>query len=419
MFSYFANPALRRMLIPLLMTEFLWGFGSFFVLSTTTLPAYLQSLGAGPVIIGVLATGMGALMVAAQVFGRAIIDRFRRRKRGVILLHVSVIAAYLLIPVLDVLLRDRHRDALIVGILVLLALSQLIIGPVIPVWVDMVGRIVPGEVLGRYFGLASGTFALGGILGGTILTLLTDWLGPNVFRGAFLTAGLCFACSMTAFACTPVPESAFEHPPMPSVWAQVRQAMRACAPGTDLGRLLVSNALLMLALGITTFIVVYAGDPRGLGWSETIFSRMTLWEAFGGAGAALLLGWLVDRTGPRAPWIGFVLVLPAILLLLPFGRSLPVFVVSSLLLGSFIASWGIVGPAILALSPPGDKSGYVALVNLGGLPSTLIGPPLLGWLIGTRGYPTAFVLAGVLALAALIPALLIRPRAPEIAHPPA
>lgn len=411
MFRFLAQPQLRRLCIPLLLTELLWGVGTFFTLPATTVPAYLEALGASRVLIGLVAAAIGSLVVLPQIFGRSVVERFRHRKRGVILLHVGVLSVYLVIPLLDVLLRPAHPALLVWLIIGLLGLSQVVIGFVIPVWLDMMARIIPFEVRGTYFGVASGAFSLGGILGGVALTAMAHWLGANVFRGAFAASGVCFILSMTAFACAPVPESALDHPPEPSIASRLRKSLAACHPRTGLGRFLISFVLFSLALGVLSFVVVYAGAPDGLALPKTVFSALTLIEAIGGAIGAVILGVLVDRHGPRWPWVAMVLLLPAALLLLPFGHALPALAGVGLLLGTLYVIWVVSGPAMLELSPEGDKSGYIALINLATLPAAVIGPLLMGGIIKAFGFHPAFLLAIAISGLALIPALLIRSRA--------
>ncbi|OPZ84800.1 MAG: Major Facilitator Superfamily protein [bacterium ADurb.Bin429] len=410
MIALFANRQLRRMIIPLLLTELLWGMGTFFTLPATTMAAYLQALQASPVIIGLIVTVMGSLVVLPQFFSRSVVERFRHRKRGIILLHICVLTPYFLIPLCDRLLRESSPGLLIGLILLLLGISQVLIGFIVPAWLDMVGRLIPMSVRGSYFGIASSAFSLGGILAGQALIWMARGLGEKVFPVAFLASGVCFVCSMVAFACAPVPESAFQHAPEPSMLTRLRTALAACHPRGDLGRFLLSNVLFTLALGITAFVTVFAGDPNGLGMPPTVFSYLTQMQAVGGAAAALILGWAVDRHSPRRPWAVVILLLPAALLLLPHGASLPMLTVCALLLGTFITLWAITGPAVLELSPDGDKSGFVAIVNVAAFPANAFGPLLMGAVINLAGYRPAFLLAIGIAAFALIPALLLRRR---------
>lgn len=407
--ALFAERSLRRTVLLLLVTEFLWGVGVYVVLPTTTVPAYLRTLGASPLIIGVTATAITALPMLLQIFGRAAIDRFPHRKRGLILLHLVMIAAYPLIAVLDVVLAG-NRPLVMTLAVALLALSQLLIGLVIPVWLDMLATVIPLPLRGRYFGLSSAFVSLGGILGGGVLIGLQWWLGVRVFQGAFVTGGLCMALSMAAFSLTPIGEETFEHPAGPSTLSRVRHALPSVHPRTNFGRFVTSLVILTLAGAVVPFLVGYASDPQGLRLPASIFSRITLWQACGGALGSLVFGWLVDHFGPRVPWAVMTLAVPVIVLLYPHGMLLPVLVLCSVLVGVVGANWAVSGPALLELSPAGDKSAYVALANLVALLPATVGPLLIGGVIAAAGYPSAFLLAGLAGLLAFCAALSIRGR---------
>jgi len=409
--EFFANRVMRRMITFLLLTEFLWGLGNFFVWPTTTLPAYLIELGASRLIIGALAVAIGSLMLIPQLFGRAVINRVRHRKRGIIFLHACFIAPYFLIPMLHRLLVPDRAALHIALTLGLLALGSICMGFVLPIWLDMLAQVVPLSLRGRYFGIGTLCFAGGGVLGGLGLSWLQATFGPAAYLGAFLVAGIFFCLSMVSFALAPVPVSAFEHPPEPSLWHRVRTSLHACHPRTDFGRLVMSFGVLTLAMAVVPFMIAYAIDGKqGLGFQDRVVGWLTICQALGSAGGGVVLGSLIDRIGPRLPWVAATAVVPLALLLLPFGGSLPVLMAAFVLAGVLNTHWSVTGPAMLELSPPGDKSGYVAVANMVGfLPSTL-GALLLGRSIDVWGYTPAFIIAAAAGVLALLIGFTIRNR---------
>ncbi|MHB9131446.1 MAG: MFS transporter [Armatimonadota bacterium] len=418
MTTILADRTVRRMILLLLVTEFLWGMGCFFVPMSTTIPAYVRSLGGTPAIIGVLAVTIGALPLMLQLFGRNAIERFRHRQRGIFALHILCIIPYALIGGLDFFFARQHPVAMIWITIALLAFSQIIIGLIIPVWLDMVARVIPPEIRGRYFGIASALFAAGGILGGFGLTALQRWLGDaGIFRGAFFMAAVCYVISMTAFIFAPIPTEAFEHAPEPSVLTRARKAFAASHPSTDFGRLVISYCAQALAVAIVPFLVVYASDHQGgLGLPTGVFTQITVWQAFGGAIGGVIIGWFVDHRGPRWPWVVVTLFIPLIVLLYPYGGKWSVLAFCSLLVGVLNTHWSVVGPAMLELSPEGDKSGYVAIANMASFLPATVGPLLFAFLIKDAGYQPAFIAAAICGLAAFLPALTIRNRAARQMH---
>jgi len=410
--EFFATRLMRRIVIFMLLTEFLWGLGSFFVLFTTTLTTYLVALKASPLVIGALSIAMSSLILAPQLFGRTLLNRFRRRKRAIILFHLTSATPYLIIPVAHHFLAPHYPGLQIALMIVLLGFSQIAIALAVPVWMDMQAHVIPLHLRGRYYGLSAFFYAGGGVLGGLGFTGLQRLLGPRVFQGAFFAAVACFILSMCAFALAPIPSSAFVHPPEPSIWSRIAKSARACHPRTDFGRLVLSNAVMTLAVSVVPFIMVYAQDKEhGLGYSGAMINGwVTICQALGSAGGGLLLGTLVDRIGPRLPWIVFTVLIPVAVLLAPHGHQWPLLALAFVLAGVLNTAWSVTGPAMLELSPPGDKSGYIAIANVVGFFPAIIGAMLMGLSVKYWGYPVAFTLAGAFGAAAFLVGLTLRAR---------
>lgn len=405
----FDNPTTRRPILLLLLTEFFWGMGTYFVLPTTTVPSYLAALGAPAIVQGTAYIALIALPMMLGLFGRSVLERFPHRKRGLILLHFLSIAMYLLVPLLDYGLANRQRALLMALVIVAIALAQMVLGVVAPVWLDMVSRIVHPTARGRYFGLAAGVLAAGGIFGGLALMGLHAWLGSAVYRGAFLATGSCFAIGMLAFCFAPISESTFEHPPELPLALRLRRSLATCHLRNNFGRFIISNSLQTCAGAILPFLVVYATAPEGLHLPTGIFSQLTLVQAVGGGIGALLLGWWVDHRGSRQPWLLLTLFIPAILLVYPMAGVVPMLLIGcTLLVGVLNSSWSVSVPALLEFSPGGDKSGSIAIANLIGFPFAVLAPLAVGWTVGAQGYPAAFAVSAGAGLAAWGAALFIR-----------
>ena len=403
-----SDPAFRRLILRLLLTEFVWGVGTFFVYPATTVPAFLTARGAPPILVGLMAMTMGGLPLLCQFFGRGTLDRFKDRRRGMILMHVPVILPYAMMAAADVMLAGHPRATvwLCIG---LLGLSQTVMGLIIPVWLDMLSRLIPLEWRGRYFGFSAGAYALGGIAGGSALLWLSRVAGPHVFSLAFAAAAVCLTASIVIYATVPVAPEVFQHPPEPLVLPRIRAAARACGWRTDFGRLIATYAGVSMAATVVPFIVVFAMDgTRGLGYPPGVFARMTVLQAVGGAVGAMVLGWIVDHHGPRWPWICVTLVIPVMAVALPYGRCWPVLAACALLSGILGTYWSVSAPALLEFSPEGDKSGYVAMANIVAFVPAALGPILYGGLIQRAGFTWAFAVAGAAGLAALLPSLTLR-----------
>lgn len=410
MIGLFADRALRRRIFLMLVTEFLWGAGMYFVLPATTVPSYLASLHASATTIAVMIVVVVSLPLLLQFFGRGILERFSHKKTGIVIMHAFVIIPYGIIPLIDYLLHGQHPQLLITLIIVFLGVSQASISFITPIWLDMLAQAIPLPIRGSYFGISAGCSAIGGIGGGSALLGLQHWLGPAVYRGAFLATSICFTLSIVAFWFAPIPESAFHHPPEPPLLTRLRTAARACHLRTDFGRLIASNALQTLTAAVVPFLVVFAVSARGLRYPEGIFSTLTLVQAVGAALASVILGGFVDRHGPRWPWVAVTLIIPVVVLLYPLGGMITILLLCTFLVGALTGHWTVAAPAMLELSPEGDKSSFVSIANLIGLPSAVCGPLIIAALIRGAGFPAAFLFALIAGLLACGVALTIRGR---------
>jgi MFS family permease len=397
----FSDRSLRRLLVLMLATEFLWGMGAF-IISGTTVSGYLRErVGESPFIFAALSMAMGGMVLLPQIFARAVVDRFRRRKRGIILLHCVIIAVHGLMPLVDWLCVG-HPALLATAVIAVMGISAGMVGLVGPVWIDMLGRLVPIEVRGQFFGFSSGLFATGGILGGSVFGLMRTQMGPAAYPWAFVVAAALFAGSMVAYACAPVPESALSHDTDEPMRARMAAALRAVVAPGDFRRFAISVLIFGLVTPITVYLMPYAMDVGGLAQPPAVFGLIPLLQAIGGALGAFALGWLGDRHGPRTSWLVLAAAFIAMALLVPLAGTPALLWSVAFLSGPLLVAWAVFGPAVLAFSPDGDKSSYVAVLNVLTVLPTLVGPLLLALLIRHAGHNVAFVAAADIGLLALV-----------------
>jgi len=411
----------------MLLVEFTWGIGVFVTLSTTTLPTYFTTLSYSKVL-AVTIFLITALPLLMQFFGRSLIEKFKHKKRGLILLHFFVIVPYLVIAYTDSLYfnTNPHLQALIVC--VMLAFSQFSIGFIIPVWVDMIAQIIPAHLRGQYFGFSSGFVAIGGVLGGAFQIYFVNTQGNAAFRYCFFTTSIFYILSMMVFSTVPISENAFKHPKIDNLIQYIKKGFTAFA-SKNFRLYIISCFLFTVACGIVPYLVNFATDPvavnslkSGIGLPKEIFSQMTFIQALIGGIGAMIIGIIIDKRGPRRPWLTFILFIPVVLILVPLitnktvnisGIMLnisPAFLISVSLLGMMGISWSVTAPAVLEFSPDGDKSSPVALANFTLVPAAAAGPMIMQWVINNYGYKPAFLLSMSIAVVAAIFALFIHER---------
>jgi MFS family permease len=427
MVSIFSDKKILKTVLLMLSVEFAWGIGVYVTLTSTTLPTYFSSLNYSK-ILAITIFLVTALPLLMQFFGRSLIEKFKYKKKGLIFLHLFVIAPYLVIAYADFLFLQSNPQMLALIICVMLAFSQFSIGFIIPVWMDMIARIIPEHLRGQYFGFSSGFVAIGGVLGGAMQIYFVNTQGLAAFRYCFFSTAVFYIISMCLFSLVPIAESAFEHPKIENMLQYLKKGFSAFT-SKNFRLYIVSCFLFTVATGIIPYLVNYATDPvlvgsikSGIGLPKEIFSQMTFIQALIGGIGAMIIGIVIDKRGPRRPWLVFILFIPVVLILFPMisnqtinisGILLnisPAFLISVSLLGMMGISWAVTAPAVLEFSPDGDKSSPVALANFTLVPAAATGPMLMQWVINNYGYKPAFLLSIGIAVTAAMFALFIRER---------
>ncbi len=411
----------------MLLVEFTWGVGMFVTLASTTLPTYFAALHYKN-LLAITIFLITALPLLMQFFGRSLIEKFKKKKKGLITLHAFVILPYFIIAYTDILFLHSNPSQQAIIVCIMFAFSQFSIGFIVPVWVDMIAQIIPSHVRGQYFGYSSGFVAIGGVLGGAIQIYLVNTLNNTAFRYCFLTTAIFYTLSMCVFAIVPISEDAFNHPKTDNLIKYFKNGLSAFS-SSNFRFYIISCFLYTVAGGIIPYLVNFATDPvifnsikSGLGLPKEIFSQMTFIQALIGGIGAMIIGIIVDKRGPRRPWLAFILFIPVVLLLFPFisndtvklfGILLnvsPAFLISVSLIGMMGISWAVTAPAVLEFSPDGDKSSSIALSNFTLVPAAAAGPMIMQWIINNYGYKPAFLLSIIIAIVAAIFALFINQR---------
>jgi MFS family permease len=262
--------------------------------------------------------------------------------------------------------------------------------------VDMAPVDRRGRIIGLY-GLAIwGGLALGPPIGELILQASSYEL-VWAFAAAAPLAGALLALR--------IPES---FTPRPGRAGDQRLIAReALRPGIGLSLAIVGYATM------AAFVVLHL-DERGVGHGAAVFTAF----AVSVVAMRVVGGWLPDRFGSIPCVIGAGISEAAGLLVIAAADSIPVALIGAVAMGS---GFSLLFPslALLVLNRvPAERRGaamgtFTAFFDLG----MGIGSPLAGAAVALGGYPAAFVVAAVCALATIAVALSLRAVAAAIPAP--
>jgi MFS family permease len=292
-----------------------------------------------------------------------------------------------------------------------------------PSWQSLIGRIIPHERIGAFFGAQSATANLLASLAAVIAGILLERLASPVdFTLCFLLAGIAMGVSWVFLALTRegkrLPEE-IDGDQQP-FWANLGVILRRDA---NFRWFLLARMLSQVAMMASAFYTVYAVRAHGL--SEGTIGLMTGVLMATQVTANPLMGGIGDRFGHRLILKAGTLAAVAsasLAWLAPTGSWFyPVFILAGL---SNVAAWTTPLAMILEFGSERDRPAYIGLANTLIAPSTILAPVIGGWLADTSGYPATFLVS---ALAGLVTILVIqvglrdprirasRPAAPPVA----
>ena len=354
---------------------------------------YALWLGADPLALAIL----GALPTLGQFAAPlSLIFRGSRKRLSIILagLGRALFGLVLFLPLFPTELRMP-------GLLLIMALSQLIIAPVNVLWTSWMAELVPEERRGRYFGLRNGLLGLVGTLGNLVAGGLIDALGKP--QGFLLVLAIGVVAGVS------------------SVFLLKRQYETPSAqPQTTLTDFIapLKDRRFVGFLGFVAFFMaaVMVGGPFIIPlWLEYIrmsFAQIGLWTVIS-ASCGLIFTPLWGRFGDRFGhmqvlfWSGiFASILPIISLLANPKWLTPVWFAAVI----DAMAWGGIGTALtnttLASAPKERRNHYLSLYwvafGLGGVLGASIGGGLGKANLGPSPYHLPIVVSALLRLMAVL-----------------
>jgi MFS family permease len=369
----------------------------------TILPAFARHLGAPNVVIGAIPATMTAGWLLPSLFAAGHTESLPR-KLPFVLRWTAVERLPPLLLAVVALTVAPSAPGVAVGLMLLLLLVLCGIGGVLmPAWMDIVARVVPTTVRGRFFGISSLLAGLGGLAGSAgTAWVLARWEAPTSFAICFLAAFVCFVASFGAFVLVREPEPAAAPTPAVPLGEYLRRVPGLVRRDANLARYLVARAVITVGAMASGFFAVFALNA----WEASDRWAAVYTAAFlaGQIVANLALGWLADLAGHRLVLlIGATAMLGANVAAL-LAASLPAFGVVLALSGIYQAAVSLSGHNVLIeFAPtPGERPTYVGLGTTAQAPVTVAAPLAAGVLADGLGFPLVFGLAAAGSLAGLV-----------------
>lgn len=379
----------------------LFMLGLSFASQTTVLPAFAAGLGASNLVIGAIPAVMTLGWFVPSLFAAGYTETLPRRLPFVLRWTIWERVPYALLALTAFFVAGPAPGLALAALLVLLLLTTGIGGVLMPAWMDIVGRTIPGRLRGRFFGITSLAGSAGGMLG----SAFTAWIlavapAPHGYGWCFVACTICMALSFWALTLAREPSVGAPAPAV-TLGAYLRRIPGLLRRDADFSWFLVARSAIAAGGMATGFYTVFA--LRGLSaeaWHVGLFSAaLFLGQSVGN----LVLGWLADRAGHK-----LVLMIGALALVIANGvalaaPSLDAFSLVFALAGVQHASVSVSNlNALLEFAPrPEERPTYVGLGLTAQGPVVFAAPLVAGALVDVVGFRAVFGLASALSVVAV------------------
>jgi MFS family permease len=391
--------------------------GLAFASQSTILPAFAEYLGAPNVVIGAIPAVMTLGWFLPSLVAAGHTETLERKLPFLVRYTIWERVPFIVLALAAFFLADR-APALTLGLMLLMLLVVTGVGgALMPAWMDLIGRVVPVTLRGRFFGFANlGASACG--LAASIVTasILAAIPAPASYGLCFVCTSVCLALSFVALVVVREPASTSSAPAVP-IREYLARIPALLARDPNLSWYLASRAFGVVGAIGGGFYTVYALRAWDAPAAQAgVFTTLLFLGQMVGNTA---LGWLADRHGHR------------LVIMLGLGATLVgnLIALAAPTLGAFGAVFVMMGIQMAALNvsnlnvmlefapEPSEQPTYVGLGTTLVAPIAFGAPLAAGLLADGLGFLAVFAVAAV-AVAVALALLIARVRDPRAAVAP-
>ncbi|MBZ0299260.1 MAG: MFS transporter [Anaerolineae bacterium] len=377
-----------------------FGLGLGFASFVTIIPLFVASLTDSTTVIGLIASIHLVGWQLPQVLTSNRVAGLRLYRPMVMRMTLHERWPFLGLAVVAVLIPTLGVPAALIFTVVLLAWQALGGGFTATAWQAMIGKVMPENRRGFFYGAQSSGISLltgfGAIGAGIILTQVAY---PYNFALCFFIAVVAMTLSFIFLWLTREPES----PPVEThrsrklVWDNLWAILKRDG---NFRWFLLSRMLTQFAVMAVSFYTIYAVRHFNLGAETAGF--MTGLMSFAQMIGSPLVGWVGDRWGHRRMFAAGMLLMALSIAVALMAPTLEWFYLVFALAG---LTNGVLWTSVLTLTVEFgaeiERPYYIGLANTLVAPATLIAPMIGGALVDLVNFQATFILALVAALLAV------------------
>ncbi|MCY4064314.1 MAG: MFS transporter [Chloroflexi bacterium] len=372
---------------------------AFSIISRETItPLLISNLTDSKIAIGLVPAIYSIAYYLPQLFAANHAERLKRKLPFVMVVGGLLERVPYLFAGLAILLFAESAPIIaLLCLYLVIGLGALGNGVATPAWFSMIGKVLPVNRRGIFFGVSEGLGTLMGIIGAFFVGRVLDEMGyPLNFATLFLVAAVFMGISWIGLALNREPESPIvkEHIPFSHYFRRLPAILR---DNHNFRRFLLSYSISRLSTMGVGFFIIFGNENFELTGADV--GLLTAILIASQAAMQLLLGWLADKRGHKANLTvsGFALALAAMVAL--GATDLRGLIPAFILLGVGLASDHVSRlNIILEFAVPEDQPTFIGLTNTLLAPVVFLAPILGGWL-ADYGFEALFMLMAGCGLA--------------------
>jgi MFS family permease len=373
-----------------------------FASQSTILPAFAAWLGASNLVLGAIPAVMTLGWFLPSLFAAGHTETLTHKLPFLMRWTAWERVPFLVMALLAFFTAPRWPGLTLALVIVMLAIITGVGGVLMPAWMELIARTLPGTMRGRFFALSN---FVAGLVGFAASFLIAEVLrrvpAPASYGVCFLGATVCVGLSWIALALVreePAPSAA---PPVP-LGSYLRRMPGLLQRDRNLSWFLAARACAMTGAMATGFYTVYALRTWEAPAAEAgVFTALMLG---GQSVGTLTLGWVADHAGHRLVLLTGMAAAAGTIVAALLAPSLTAFGLVFVLYGIQAAAVNVSNlNVLLEFAPtPEARPTYVGLGTTAMAPMALAAPLLGGLLADAVGFRAMFGVALVFALAGLL-----------------
>jgi MFS family permease len=374
-------------------------FGYSFIAPAIILPLYVSHFTNNPLLIGLLPFLNTAGFLIPQLFTSNFVERAPVKKFFPVVIGFFAERVPIFAMPFTVYFFAKSQPILALSLFFFFyAWHTIGAGLIIVGWQDMIGKIIPVNRRGRFFGITNFIGTASGILGAIAVTwVLNNYEFPQGFLFAFSAAAFLVLISWFFISQTREPALVSSKPRV-SQMDYLRSLPRIVRSDHNFRRYLFFQILSALSQMASSFLVVYSARKWNL--PDSVAGGYVIALQVGQALANLLFGFLSDRKGHKLN-LEISILVSAVSLILAILAPTPAWFLAVFFLRGAMAAGNMMSgiSIVLEFAKAEDRPTYIGLANT--IPGIIasVAPLFGGWLAMIAGYPLMFSISTTVALA--------------------